>query len=94
MIRVSLEVAFSFKRELGDDWESLELPEDADVEAAILRLAARNSTVRSRLLDAAGRPQPHIDALVNGVNVRSRRGLHTRLRDGDRLTLLPPVGGG
>jgi molybdopterin synthase sulfur carrier subunit len=94
MIRVVLEVAFSFKRELDTNWRDLELPDGADVDAAIRALAARYPVIRARLLDAEGRPQSHIDALINGRNVRSLRGLQTRLEEGDRLALLPPVGGG
>jgi molybdopterin converting factor small subunit len=94
MIRVALEIAFSFKRELNADYERLELSDAADVEAAIVRLAEQNPSIRSRLFDGRGRPRTHIDALVNGGNVRLRQGLRTRLRDGDRLTLLPRVGGG
>lgn len=32
--------------------------------------------------------------LVNGVSINNLKGLDTRLRDGDRLALMPVVGGG
>lgn len=32
--------------------------------------------------------------LVNGVSINNLKGLETKLRDGDRLALMPVVGGG
>jgi molybdopterin synthase sulfur carrier subunit len=93
-IRIALEIAFSFKRELTDEDWSLEVPAGTDVESAIQRLAERHPALRPRLLDAEDRPRAHIDALINGSNVRFKGGLQTLLQDGDRLTLLPPIGGG
>ncbi|MDD5646253.1 MAG: MoaD family protein, partial [Candidatus Bipolaricaulis sp.] len=81
-------------KELGEDYRVLSLPEGADVEEAIRALAARYPQVHERLLDDAGRVHRHVAALVNGGSAAWRDGLRTGLRDGDRLTLLPPVGGG
>jgi len=44
--------------------------------------------------DVLGALNQHINALVNGGNVVHRSGFRTVLNDGDRLTILPPVGGG
>ena len=44
--------------------------------------------------DRFGRPHGHLQFLVNGKNIRSMCGLETKLKDGDTLVILPPVGGG
>jgi molybdopterin synthase sulfur carrier subunit len=93
-MRISVELGFSFKNDLDPDYRQLLLPEGSDVEAAVQALASRHPAARQRLLDDAGRVRRHVAALVNGGNVTWRDGLRTVLRDGDRLTLLPPVGGG
>jgi MoaD family protein len=93
-MRIDLEIAFSFKRELGEAHPSLELPEGADVEAAVRALVRRYPEVASRLFDEDGSILRHINALINGGNVTRRRGFRTALADGDRLTILPPAGGG
>lgn len=93
MMRISVELGFSFKRDLSEDYRELELPEGADVETAVRALASRHPAARSRLLEA-DRVRSHVAALINGGNVAWKDGLRTALHDGDRLTLLPPVGGG
>ncbi len=93
-MRVEVEIGFSFKRELGSDYRRLELPEGSDVAHALRLLADRHPAAHSRLFDDQGRIRRHINALINGQNVILKRGFSTPLRDGDRLTILPPVGGG
>jgi molybdopterin converting factor small subunit len=91
---VAVEIGFSFKRALPGADLTLELSPAADVLAALRALAARHPEIRDRLLDAEGQPHRHINALINGGNVSYRQGFRTPLQDGDRLTILPPVGGG
>jgi len=93
-MRIELEVAFSFKRELDEGYRTLEVPEGTDVETAIGAWVDRHPLARARLFDERGAFRRHINALVNGGNVTLREGFRTVLRDGDRLTILPPVGGG
>jgi len=94
MMRIELEIAFSFKRELNSGYRSLELPEESNVEEALHEFVTRHPVVGDRLIDEAGAIRRNINALINGGNVTLREGFRTMLTDGDRLTILPPVGGG
>ncbi len=38
--------------------------------------------------------RPRLALILNGENVKFLAGLKTKLRDGDTLSLLPPVAGG
>ena len=91
---ITVEIAFSFKHEVAPSDLSLDLPEGADVQAALNELARRFSHIKGRLLANSGKVPRHINALVNGENVSFKKGFATMLHEGDRLTLLPPVGGG
>lgn len=46
------------------------------------------------LLDADGDIRPQLSVLRNGREVLHQEGVDTELRDGDRLSLFPPVAGG
>ncbi|UCF09527.1 MAG: MoaD family protein [Candidatus Bipolaricaulota bacterium] len=91
---VAVEISFSFKREIDERDLALELPAGASVVDAMHALASRYPQLRTRLFDGDGQILRHINALINGGNASFRQGFETVLRDGDRLTLLPPVGGG
>jgi len=93
-MRIEVEIAFSFKRTLDEGYRNLDLEDGVDVETAIRTWIDRHPRARSRLLDDAGAIRRNINALVNGGNVTLREGFRTCLADGDRLTILPPVGGG
>jgi len=41
-----------------------------------------------------GRIDPSIKFLVNGVDVSPLQGFETRLREGDIVAIIPPIGGG
>jgi molybdopterin synthase sulfur carrier subunit len=93
-VRIDLEIGFSFKRELEDGYRSLELPDASTILNAFELLGARYDIFRKRVFDGAGGIRRNINALVNGGNVQLREGFDTILQEGDRLTVLPPVGGG
>jgi MoaD family protein len=91
---ITVEIGFSFKHEVGASEMTLELPEGSYVLTALNELARLFSHIKGRLFANSGEVHRHINALINGENVSFRNGFATVLRDGDRLTLLPPVGGG
>jgi len=91
---VDVEIGFSFKRELRERNPRIVLADGADALAALEALARDYPVVRDRLFDDLGGLRREISILVNGANVQRRQGLATRLFSGDRLTVLPPVGGG
>ncbi len=50
---------------------------------------------RKRIYDAAtGGMNEHIAVFINSREARSLRGLDTELKDGDVVTILPPMAGG
>jgi len=46
------------------------------------------------VIDESGNIKPSILILKNGRNIRFLRGLLTRLEDGDKVSIFPPVCGG
>lgn len=46
------------------------------------------------IIDESGNIKPSMLILKNGRNIRFLRGLLTRLEDGDKVSIFPPVCGG
>jgi MoaD family protein len=44
--------------------------------------------------DGEKRVRDYLSFMLNGINVNSLKGFETLLKDGDVLSILPPVGGG
>jgi len=93
-MNIAIEIAFSFKHELDDDYRNVEIEDGASVLEAFQRLGERYPVFRERVFDERSRIRRNINALINGSNVQFREGFDTVLKDGDRLSVLPPVGGG
>lgn len=72
-----------FRERLGLDQETIELPESADVAAAIQYLSERHAAIAG----LAGRYR----VALNQTMISQ---LDTRLGDGDEIALIPPVAGG
>ncbi len=66
MIRVQVEIGFSFKRELPDDYRQLVLPDGAEVGDALRALADRFPTIASRLFTERGEIRRDVGVLING----------------------------
>ena len=44
--------------------------------------------------DEEGKARSYLQFLVNGRSITTLQGFETRLRDGDKVAIIPPVGGG
>lgn len=44
--------------------------------------------------DKKGNLQSYLQFLVNGRSITTREDLKTKLKEGDRVAIIPPVGGG
>ncbi|MEW6567124.1 MAG: DUF4395 family protein [Chloroflexota bacterium] len=64
------------------------------VGAALADLARRCPGLRPHLFDHNGGLRPFVNLLVNDQDVRALDGDSTRLRDGDRLMIVPSIAGG
>ncbi|MBS7631238.1 MoaD/ThiS family protein [Candidatus Bathyarchaeota archaeon] len=46
------------------------------------------------IYDLEKQPRSYLSYMVNGININSLNGFDTVLKDGDVVSILPPVGGG
>ena len=93
-MKIAVEIGFSFKRDMEDAYGSLELRDGATVLEAFRLLGNCHPIFQERVFDGTGSIRRNINALINGSNVQFRECFDTVLIEGDRLSVLPPVGGG
>ena len=79
----------------GKRSETLALPDGATVMDLINHLIGLfGDRFRGYLYDDEGRLIDYLMFSVNEVDIRSLNGFDTVLRDGDRVLVMPPIGGG
>jgi molybdopterin synthase sulfur carrier subunit len=79
----------------GKRAETLSLPEGATVMDLIHRLIVLyGDPFKGYVYDDEGRLFDYLMFSVNEVDIRSLDGFDTVLRDGDRVLVMPPIGGG
>lgn len=44
--------------------------------------------------DKKGEARSYLQFLINGKSITTLQGFETKLRDGDKVAIIPPVGGG
>ena len=92
-MKVKVRLFGEFREATGKETVELELPVNADCEAA-LRELVRMEPKLSNLLFSEGELRDHLHVFLNGENVNHREGLRTKLSEGDVLTFFTPISGG
>lgn len=86
---------FTRLREItGRSEEAVELGNGATVKMALEALSARYGEEYARYVFANEPAGFQLQFLINGRSIAQMEGLETKLRDGDTLAIVPPVGGG
>ncbi len=89
---------FTTLRELaGSSEEEIELRNGETLEDLIDKIASRYGREAQEYLYSKKEKReidPSIYFLINGVNYRTLSGLKTKLKDGDIIAIIPPIGGG
>lgn len=49
---------------------------------------------RDYVYNASGKPRGYLQFLINGKSITTLEGFRTRLKEGDKVAIIPPVGGG
>jgi len=89
---------FTTLRELaGSAEEELEIEDSATLANLIEEVASKYGKEARNYLyhkGGSGKFDPSIYFLINGANARTFSGANTKLKDGDIVAIIPPIGGG
>ena len=87
---------FTTLREItGKKEEPVEFPKTATITSLLKELSKKyGKEFDDYMFDELGDVRGHLQILVNGKSVATTGGLNTKLKEGDQVAILPPVGGG
>jgi len=94
-IRVKVKFFTTLREIVGKKEEEIELSRSVTVEALLRQLSKTyGKEFEDYVYDELGNIRGHLQFLVNGKSITALRGLKTKLKEGDQVAILPPVGGG
>ncbi len=95
-MKVSVRLFTALREFAEKSEETLEFGEGTvTVKDVLERLAKRHGKeFTDYLYNKEGKVREHLQLLVNGKSVSLLEELETRLKEGDKVAIVPPVGGG
>lgn len=94
-MQISIHVFATYRNLIGERQFNLEVAEVCDIQAAIDQILQRYPILRQHWCNQDGELMPHVFVILNKLDVASMPdGLKTKLKAGDELDFVPPVGGG
>jgi len=87
---------FTTLREItGKREEEIKSSEDLTVNELLKQLSKKHGhQFINYVYDETGNVRSYLQFLVNGRSITTMHGFKTRLREGDSVAIIPPVGGG
>ena len=87
---------FTTLREItGKREEEIKSPEDLTIDKLLEELSKKfGRQFINYVYDEMGDVRSYLQFLVNGRSITTMQGFKTRLREGDKVAIIPPVGGG
>lgn len=95
LIRVEVSYFSNVRALTGESGSTLEVPEGSSVHDLLIIVAARyGDELREYLFTDDEGLNSHVVVILNGRGVGVLDGLDSALNDGDRVAILPSIGGG
>jgi molybdopterin synthase sulfur carrier subunit len=94
-MKVEVKFFTSLREITGKKVDHTQLQNSITVDELITLLSERyGKNFIEYIYNKKGEPQEFLSFLVNGTNINNRQGFDTKLKNGDVIAILPPVGGG
>jgi sulfur-carrier protein len=91
MAKVKIKLFLTLQKNIGSNNEALEA---SNVIEAIKELIKKYPLLKRELVNKDYSLKNDYIYLVDGRNIAFLQGENTTLKDGDRITIFPPIGGG
>ena len=94
---ISVQVKFftTLREIVGKKEEQIKLSDSTTLETLLKQLSKKyGEDFEDYVYDELGKVRGHLQFLINGKSASTDQGMKTKLREGDEIAILPPVGGG
>ena len=94
-MKVEVKFFTSLREITGKKTDEIQLQDTITVKELLTLLSTKyGKNFRDYVYSKSGKVQGFLSFLVNGKNINVLEGLDTKLKHGDTIAILPPVGGG
>lgn len=95
-MRVTVKFFTTLREITGKKEEAVELPESATLNDLLKKLSQKHGSAFSNYIYGKGikRVDPSLQFLINGISASTLQDVGTKLKNGDIVAIIPPVGGG
>jgi len=94
-MRVTVKFFTTLREITGRREEEIKSSSDLTVGEVLKQLSKEHgSQFINYVYDETGKVRTYLQLLVNGRSITTMQGFKTRLREGDSVAIIPPVGGG
>ena len=94
-MRVTVKFFTALREIVGKKEEELEFSRGTTVKELLKHLSEiHGQALKEYIYNERGRPKGHLEFLINGKSITTLKGFETKLNDGDKIAIIPPVGGG
>ncbi len=84
-----------FREHVGTDTIRVPIDEDDTIDTLLMKLSRRYPKLIEMVLDpTTGEVRENYDILLNGQRIQHIRGIHTKLKHKDEVTISPPAAEG
>lgn len=95
LIQVELKIFFSFRNRLDNKNKiTVEVPDNATVEKVLEKVSEKFPDFEGEVFEGPGKIRRFIQLRLNQRSVNQLNGLQTPLEEGDKIQILPKLGGG
>ncbi|MFB6214815.1 MAG: ubiquitin-like small modifier protein 1 [Candidatus Bipolaricaulia bacterium] len=95
MIDVDLKIYFSFRNRLDNEGKvTVEVPDSATVGEVLDEFTDKFPDFEDEIFEEPGEIRRFIQIRLNQKSITGIDGLHTKLKEGDEVQILPKLGGG
>jgi len=94
-MRVTVKFFTSLREIVGKKEEEFEFSKGTTIKEVLKHLSENyGKAFKEYIYNERGRVKSHLQFLINGKSITTLKGFETKLNDGDKIAIIPPVGGG